>query len=106
MSRSIRFEPEALSDIARAARYYNRERKGLGGEFRQAVNRRILALRGFPNAGATAEHIEVSLPLRQVRVRQFPYLVIYVVADDDVRIVAVAHEKRLPSFWIDRVDRS
>ena len=103
MSRSIRFEPEALADIASAVRYYNRERRGLGAEFRQAVNRRVLALRRFPTSGALVEHVTTSLVTRQVRARQFPYLVIYVVTDEVIRIVAVAHEKRLPTFWADRL---
>lgn len=103
MSRTIRFEPEALADIASAVRYYNCERRGLGTEFRQAINRRVLALRRFPNSGALVEHVTASLVARQVRARQFPYLVIYVVADDVIRVIAVAHEKRLPAFWVGRL---
>lgn len=86
---SIRFEPEALGDIADAARYFDRERRGLGAEFRQAVNRRVLALRRFPNSGAPVEHVTTSLVARQVRGRQFPYLIIYVVTEDAIRVVAV-----------------
>jgi len=103
VSRSIRFEPEALADIARAVRFYNRERRGLGAEFRQAVNDRVLALRRFPNSGPVVEHIATSLVARQVRARQFPYLIIYVVADEAIRVVAVAHDKRLPAFWAQRL---
>lgn len=103
MSRSIRFEPEALSDVASAVRYYNRERRGLGTEFRQAINQRVLWLRRFPNSGAPVEHVMASLVARQVRARQFPYLIIYVVADDVIHVVAVAHEKRLPAFWAGRL---
>ena len=106
MTRAVRFEPEALADIASAARYYNKERGGLGTAFRNAVNARVLALRRFPNAGRLVEHVELSLPARQVRLRRFPYLVIYVVTDEDVRVVAVAHEKRLPAFWLNRVERT
>src|SRR5690606_6528986 len=103
VSRSIRFEPEALGDIAGAVRYYNRERRGLGTEFRQAVNSRVLALRRFPNSGALVEHVTTSVVTRQVRARQFPYLIVYVVTDDAIRVVAVAHEKRLPAFWVGRL---
>jgi plasmid stabilization system protein ParE len=103
VTRSIRFEPEALRDIAGAARYYDRERRGLGAEFRQAVNRRVLAFRRFPNSGAPVEHVTTSLVARQVRARQFRYLIIYVVTEDVIRVVAVAHEKRLPAFWADRL---
>lgn len=103
MSRSIQFEPEALADIAGAARYYNRERPGLGSEFRHTVNRGILALRRFPNAGTPVEHITAALVIRQTRIQPFPYLAIYVVTDNDIRVVAVVHEKRLPGFWVTRL---
>lgn len=103
MSRSIRFEPEALNDIAGVVRYYNLERRGLGTEFRQAINQCVLALRRFPNSGAPVDHVTTGLVTRQVRARQFPYLIIYVVADDVIRVVAVAHEKRLPAFWVGRL---
>lgn len=103
MSRPVRFEAGALGDIIAAARYYNRERTGLGDEFREAVNQRVLALRGSPNAGVPVEHVRASLVARQVRVGRFPYLVVYVVTADDIRVIAVAHEKRLPSFWAERL---
>lgn len=103
MSRSIRFEPEALRDIAGAVGFYNRQRRGLGTEFRQAIDYCVLALRRFPNSGVPVEHVTTSLVARQVRAHQFPYLIIYVVADDVIRVVAVAHEKRLPAFWVGRL---
>jgi hypothetical protein len=78
-------------------------RSRCGVPFRQAVNRRVLTLRRFPNSGALVEHLAASLVARQVRVRQFPHLVIYVVADDVIRVIAVAHEKRLPAFWANRL---
>ncbi len=59
----------------------------------------MLALRRFPDSGAVVESVATSLVARQVRARPFPYLIIYVVADEAIRVVAVAHEKRLPSFW-------
>lgn len=103
MSWSIRFEPDALGDIAAAVRYYNRERAGLGNEFRRAVDHRALGLRRFPNAGAPVAHITTTPPARYVRTARFPYLIIYVVVGDTVRVVAIAHERRLPAFWVDRL---
>lgn len=106
MTRPIRFEPEALADIAGAVRYYNRERPGLGTEFRQTVNRRALALRRFPQAGRLVEHVTLATVARQVLAQPFPYLIIYVLTDHDIRVVAVAHEKRLPAFWAERLDET
>lgn len=34
--------------------------------------------------------------------RHFPYSVIYHVVDEQIRILAVAHHSRRPSYWQDR----
>jgi len=35
--------------------------------------------------------------------RRFPFSIVYYVADDTIRIVAVAHAKRRPGYWRTRV---
>ena len=34
--------------------------------------------------------------------RRFPYIVMFTVADDSVEVVAIAHAKRRPGYWVDR----
>ena len=43
--------------------------------------------------------------VRQVRLREYPYLIVYDVSDDEIRVVAVAHEKQMPLNWSSRLDR-
>jgi hypothetical protein len=38
-------------------------------------------------------------------VRRFPYVVVFVMLDDDIRVVAVAHAKRRPAYWKGRPAR-
>jgi hypothetical protein len=40
---------------------------------------------------------------RRAFVPRFPYAVVFVLQDQDVRIVAFAHAKRLPGYWRERV---
>jgi plasmid stabilization system protein ParE len=40
-----------------------------------------------------------SYGTRRYRLKQFPYLIVYRVQRDRVRIIAVQHSKRRPSFW-------
>ena len=40
---------------------------------------------------------------RQIRLRRFPYVIVYVVAGDVVRVVAIAHERQLPGYWASRL---
>ena len=43
--------------------------------------------------------------VRSRAVDKFPYRVVYFVADELVIVLAVAHEKRRPGYWRDRVIR-
>lgn len=53
------------------------------------------APRSFPVIGP-------SKRLRRARVLRYPHSVVYVVASDEVRIVAVAHGRRRPEYWAGR----
>jgi toxin ParE1/3/4 len=41
--------------------------------------------------------------IRSAKVVRFPYRVVYVVVASDIDVVAVAHAKRRPGYWRDRV---
>ncbi|MCC7018157.1 MAG: type II toxin-antitoxin system RelE/ParE family toxin [Ardenticatenales bacterium] len=77
-----------------AAAYYARARPGLGEAFLIEVQRAVETLTEAPLAG-TPVHREVRWRL----VRRFPYRVYYRLHDDEVRILAVAHQKRRPLYW-------
>ena len=40
---------------------------------------------------------------RSAKVVRFPYRVVYVVVASNIDVVAVAHAKRRPGYWRDRV---
>jgi len=44
--------------------------------------------------------------VRRKILRQFPYSIFYVVDDDAVVIVAIAHHKRRPGYWKPRLHRT
>lgn len=103
MTREVRVEPEAIAEIIAAAQWYASRRAGLGDEFASAVFDRISASGRFPEAATPVHGLEGRLIARQVRLRRFPYLVVYVVAADVIRVVAVAHERQLPGYWESRL---
>ena len=39
---------------------------------------------------------------RRYFLRRFPYSVIYQVAAEELRVVAVAHHRRRPDYWVNR----
>ena len=47
-----------------------------------------------------------DLPVRRRAVTRFPYHVIYLEAGMDLRILAIAHDRRKPGYWQDRLKHS
>jgi plasmid stabilization system protein ParE len=105
VSRTVSVDDEAVDEIIAASRYYEDRESGRGELFADAAFARIERLNSFPNAGLPVRGVGGVLLARQVRLRKYPYLGVYVVSKDEVRVVAVAHEKQLPLYWVPRLDR-
>jgi hypothetical protein len=89
--------PEAEAEVDAAAAIYESQQSGIGTSFVAAVERAVSFLRTYPEAGAPIEH-----PFRRVLVRRFPYAVIYRLDPDGAFILAVAHVRRRPGYWLHR----
>ena len=46
-----------------------------------------------------------DLDVRRVPVSRFPYYLAYLVSDDKIHILAIAHDGRRPAYWSGRVNR-
>ena len=90
--------PDAESDLREAAEYY-RERAGavlsqsLLAEFERALER----LMQRPLLGAPWLYGK-----RRLSMRHFPYAIVYVIAGEEIRVLAVAHHSRRPGYWRQR----
>ena len=92
------FLPEASEDLEAAAIYYEQHQPGLGQQFVAEVKKardRVVAL---PKAAP-----EVRKGIRRRSIHRFPYSVIYRAADEPIVIVAIAHKRRHPGFWNERI---
>ena len=95
--------PEARVELRAAALWYEEQRPGLGGEFlaevtavleRIAANPHSFPL--WPGVSATAE------PTRRGVVHRLPYVVAFEAHADRVLVLAIAHGKRRPLYWLAR----
>jgi hypothetical protein len=46
---------------------------------------------------------ELSPPVQHALVPGFPYALIFLVGDEVVHVLAVAHQRRAPGYWIYRL---
>ena len=104
MIRRVLFESEASAELEEAALWYEAQRSGLGLAFLAAVDRAVEHLTAWPDAGAAVPGVPVGLSVRQRPVSRFPYRIAYVVAAQELRVLAVAHVRRRPGYWRSRTE--
>lgn len=106
MNARVRFEDEADAEYRLAGRYYEERREHLGIEFFDAVDAAIDHILERPRAGTLVPRMPADLSVRRRAVTRFPYHVIYLESGMDIRILAIAHDRRKPGYWKDRLKSS
>jgi plasmid stabilization system protein ParE len=92
--------PEAESEVAEAAQWYESQQRGLGHEFLRAFRAATAVLRRTPL------HYQVAAEqIRRILLRRFPYAVFYEVHGPEVVILACLHSARDPEEWQRRISR-
>lgn len=100
---SWREHDEALDEYRHAARWYEDKREGWGDVFMDAVDAAVDSILD-PSIGWGFYQSRKSDPQIYSRsVAGFPYAIVYLELDDEVYVVAYAHEKRRPGYWMPRL---
>lgn len=100
----LHLDPEADAEIREAAAWYERQRTGLGREFLAAVDAAVQRIRQSPRRFPRLETLPEEENVRRLLLHRFPYGVVYEAAENDIRILAVAHTRRRPNYWKHRRD--
>ena len=88
----------AETELAQAVGFYRREAgTALSQAFVAEFERVVGLLTEQPNIGAPWRGTIRRRPLRR-----FPYSVLYEARADEIRVPAVAHQRRKPGFWAGR----
>lgn len=101
MSARVRFGPEAAAEIEDAATWYEQRRSGLGMSLLTAIDDVVESILRWPRAGAVMAGLE-TLDVRRVPISRFPYHLVYLETDDQIYVLAVAHDRRRPMDWSGR----
>ena len=95
---TVRFLKAAQAELRDAARYYESQAAGLGGDFLLDVTTAAERIAELP-----AGWQRVDVELRRCQLGRFPYGLIYAEEDDGILIVAVTHLHRRPRGWRQRL---
>lgn len=88
----------ARDELAEIKRFYNRQQQGLGETFQREAESAARLIRERPHAW----QVEIE-SVRRFIFDRFPYKMLYIVREDHVVVVAVAHQHRRPDYWVDRI---
>ena len=91
------WHPEAVAEADAAAAFYRTQQRELARRF---VNHLSEALERI--AFKPAIYREVEPGIRKIRLRAFPYAVIFRISGRRTEIIAVMHTRRRPGHWRER----
>ena len=91
---------EAERELDAAMAYYEQQRRGLGLELLAEVEHATQLIQKFSEAWP----LHVASGHRKVVLPRFPFVLYYLEIADVIWINAVAHAKRAPFYWRERVN--
>lgn len=94
----VRFLEDADQEMDLAFQWYEHHVVGLGYAFLGAINDAVAVIEIFPCAFEC-----VRGNLRKSLLRRFPYSLIYGIDNETIIIVAVAHSRMMPEYWVTRM---
>lgn len=102
----VELHPEARSELRAAALWYDEQRPRLGDELIAEVTQMMQRIEEAPGSfplwpGVPAAR-QARLPIRRAVLQRFPYAIAIEPHEGYVRILAIAHTRRKPLYWIGR----
>lgn len=94
MSLPLSIHEYAESELNEAADFYDLEQSGLGSMFIDEVECTLKIIARSPEAAPV-----VRGGVRKKPLLKFPYILIYSLRPREIRLLAVAHQRRRPFYW-------
>jgi hypothetical protein len=94
---------DAELESAEAAAWYDDRRAGLGDEFLSEVAQALARVRQDRQVFPRLETYTGSRDVRRCVLERFPYLVVCACLAEETLVVAVAHVRRKPLYWLERL---
>jgi plasmid stabilization system protein ParE len=96
--RPIELHPEAIAEARDAREWYAERNSAAADAFMAELDIAIDQICDSPDRWAPYLH-----GTRRYLLKRFPYLVVYRTGADKIQVIAVAHGKRKPGYWRDRI---
>lgn len=103
---SVRVLEAAATEAEGAAAWYEARRKGLGIQFRSEFKLALDRLREGILPGSPSPGVLGKRGVKRLLMNRFPFSVVFVAKGKDVVVLALAHHRRRPDYWRDRVGKA
>ena len=95
---NVRFLTLAQQEIDEAVVWFNEHVDGTGLDFLDELDRVVRLVKSYPFASTKIER-----DIRRCLFARFPYSMVYGIEGQTIVVIAVAHSRRAPRYWIDRL---
>lgn len=102
MTKTVVVDAAADREASDAARWYEERRAGLGQELLTELDAALTRISRMPGIGAPAPFVPADIGARRVSLARFPYHVVYLDTATAIVVLAVAHDRRRPGYWLRR----
>jgi toxin ParE1/3/4 len=99
----VRLAPEAVRELDEAADWYESRQAGLAVRFLDEFDRVLSQIRRHPSSCPCLQDMPIDLKVRRALMTRFPYALVFLELSKDIRVIAVAHAKRRPGYWVHRL---
>lgn len=93
------FHPAAEAEFLESVGYYESKVSGLGG----ALIEEFEALADLIGESSKGWQVECAPGIRRAPLRRFPLSIVYREMSDGFQILAIAHDRRRPQYWLGRL---
>ena len=101
----LELHPEARAELRSAALWYDERRAGLGDEFIAEVSATLDRIGDAPDSYPQWPRTRAADPLiRKAIIQRFPYVIAFEKHKRHVLVLAVAHAKLRPLYWLTRAE--
>jgi plasmid stabilization system protein ParE len=101
----VRYDPDAEAEYLGAVEWYAARNAVVAHRFIDAVLETEDMIRENPRQWPNVDDVPHELDVRRCLVKDFPFALVYVELVDEILILAVAHGKRRPGYWQERMPR-
>jgi plasmid stabilization system protein ParE len=94
----VRFHRDAIAEFEAAVDWYRENSEQAADDFVLEVDQAIARISENPLMWEEYLH-----GTRRYLLHRFPYLLVYLLYDNQVQVVAIAHRRRRPGYWKSRL---